>query len=174
MWEIIKKILFNWLSQLFNIKEGLLIMLILSWIENIPSFYFIPILLGTFVLYLHFIKLMEYFVKSPLEIIYKNGKYNDQLVKLDCYGSHIKYNACIIAIHNKSKKTVYCVTVHAKYEEKLEKLKTLNEKDYKCDINPNQTEKFIIGEIVQPCKGTEIIITATGKDIKSITKTIAL
>ncbi|NDC31884.1 MAG: hypothetical protein EBZ58_13345 [Bacteroidetes bacterium] len=174
MLEIIKKILFDCLLQLFNFKEGLVIMLILSWIQQIPSFYWIPILLGTCVLYLHFIKLMEHFIKSPLKIIYENGKYNDQLIKLDRYEHPSRYNACIVAIHNKSKKTVCSVNVCIKYEEKLDKLRTLNGKEYKCDINPNQTEKFIIGEIVHPCKGTEIVITATGKDIKSITKTITL
>lgn len=123
------------------------IMSIITFFQNINIAYSIPIII--FVMgaipwgILCYIKVYKLFCNKPvLEIIYDNGKFNreDILVK---HNYLRKYYVCIIAIFNKSTKTVSSVRVfmETKGTPQITLLHFDTNKNM-CDINPGATELF--------------------------------
>mgnify|MGYP000868549872 CR=1 FL=1 len=124
IWEHCKSSFINWVItniwKLFDFGGVITMISTLALIQEIPSFYWIPIVLLTCYLFIAvvngFTYWHNYFQKPVLEIIYDNGKFNQESVLYDCSYPR-KIFACVIGICNKSTKTVYSVSVCIEAEE---------------------------------------------------------
>lgn len=89
-------------------------MSVFAWIQGIPSFYWVPIILFICTLFLYVIKqfilLSNYLNKPTLEII-DDGKYN-QIIQVYCNGKMKEYIMHRIGIRNNSKQIVNNISVN--------------------------------------------------------------
>lgn len=111
-----------------------------------------------------------------LEIIYDNGRYNGEGERKDDLGFYYKSFAYRIGIYNNSNKTIHSVFVKARCGETEIYCSHELTRSRICDINPRGIEIFTLGYKVNNCdpSGEIFIITASGKDVTTITRTITL
>jgi hypothetical protein len=182
IWEHCKSSFINWVItniwKLFDFGGVITIISTLALIQEIPSFYWVPTVLLTCYLFIAvvngFAYWYNYFQKPVLEIIYDDGKFNQESVLYDCSYPR-KIFACVIGICNKSTKTVRSVKVFMETEGNPQiTLLNFNTNKITCDINPGATELFKVGELTGNFTNTKIKIIASGDNILPSEKEITL
>lgn len=190
LWEHCKSSFINWVItniwKLFDFGGVITLVSTIALIQEIPSFYWIPMILLTCYLFIAvvngFTYWYNYFQKPVLEIIYDNGKYNGPDKKITWergIEEYIDVFAYRVKVCNSSNSIIHGVEILV--EIKKEKLpcratftKFRNTEEYYCDIYPKSCEIVTLlywrGELT-PIEAT---IKCRGKEISEKIKTLIL